>query len=125
MPVWNLGPVREEPGVRLTSWRIFEANAEGPNQPATLHFVGRRHGSTFRVSSPVQTIDVERRRGLTESGNVYELVGLPCPNTDAENLWVVWARRHRVSSWLDVTAEVFPALAAAAGGLSLGRERLQ
>jgi hypothetical protein len=106
--IWTVASVDAEPKLALCQWRILEATYADPDEPATRHFIGctveRLSG---RVSSAIQVIDLETLRGVTDSGRVYELKGVPGQNLEAEYLWTVWGRVYGVSSWTDVTRLVF------------------
>ena len=108
MPMWNVASVDDEAELSLCSWRILEATYASPEQPATRHFVGCTvDRSSGRVSSAIQVIDVVSRRGVTKSGRVYELRGMPGYNLEAEYVWNGWASINEVSAWTDVTRLVF------------------
>lgn len=107
MALWNVKPLNDEPNLSLADWRVFEVTYQDKDRVATRHLVGRdKYGG--RVSSAVLTIDLTARRGKTGSGRVYELVGPPGFDSDAEYVWHAWERINLVESSRDVTAEVFP-----------------
>lgn len=105
MPFWSFGTVEAEPEVSLHSWQICEAQyADGS---ATRHFIGR-NADTFggRVSTAIQSFDLASRRGRTQSGRVYELLGGPGIDLDAEYVWNNWCAVNSVVVSTDVTGVV-------------------
>ncbi|HET7552358.1 MAG TPA: hypothetical protein VFK04_13800 [Gemmatimonadaceae bacterium] len=84
--VWAARPISDQPGLRLARWQIYAVQQ-------IFVFVGYnlddREG---RVSSAIQSLDVTARRGVTESGRVYELVGEPGRDGDGEWVFSVWLR---------------------------------
>ena len=104
MYIWNAASVEETPVVRLSRWSVREVQPR-----ATRHLLG--HNLTERegrVSSTITEYDAERHRVTTESGRVYELVGPPGQDSDAEGVWRSWLRcvgLEEASSWSDVTHE--------------------
>lgn len=89
--VWAAAPVEEEPEVRLSKWQVY---AVGGGR----HFVG--YNTTLgegRVSSVIQSFDRQTRRGVTASGRVYELVGPPGHDPDAEWVFRTWLRIQGLS----------------------------
>ena len=90
---WKVAPVEAEPTLYLTSWSILEVEA------GTRHFVGYNlDGCEGRTSSAIATIDVEKRRGVTKSGRVYELEGEPGHNPDARYTWSQWCQINDVAT---------------------------
>jgi hypothetical protein len=83
--IWQVSDVKDEPESRLTSWRAYLVKGE----PDTVHFVGYA-GYEGRVCSPVKEYDKVTHRGVTRSGRVYELLGRPGYNSDAEYVWHRW-----------------------------------
>ena len=100
--VWSVAPVAEEPEVRLRHWSIREIFPE-----RTRHFVGwSQAGREGRVSSAIVTFDPSTRRGVTERGRIYELIGPPGTHPDAEYVWGRWMQLGEVlEGFADVTAE--------------------
>lgn len=98
MPIWKVTPVSEVPEIVLADFSIIEVD------DGVRHFVGynctEREG---RVSSAIVQFDIDRRRGVTRSGRVYELQGEPGWNSDAEYTWAAWRRLYQVTAWADVT----------------------
>lgn len=100
--IWGVAPVAEEPEIRLYNWSIRAVLPE-----RTRHFVGwNRASREGRVSSAIVTFDPATRRGVTERGRVYELVGPPGTHPDAEYVWGRWLQLGEVlEGFEDVTAE--------------------
>ena len=87
--VWQVAPVTDEPHTRLAQWQIYSVEPVNAGEPNTIHFVGYA-GYEGRVCSAVQTFDITTRRGITQSGRIYELVGEPGYNSDAMYVWDRW-----------------------------------
>lgn len=81
---WTVAPVSEEPEVRLSPWQIYAVKD-------SLHFVGQRPGwGEGRVSTPITSFDPETGRGITESGRIYQLVGPPGYDREADYVLMRW-----------------------------------
>jgi hypothetical protein len=107
MPVWNAAPIDEAPELRLARWSIRKVQPRG-----TRHLVGfNLTEDEGRVSSTLTTYDPKSRRAMTESGRVYELVGRPGHDSDAEYVWRAWLRLLGEVTWHDVTDDYVPRVA--------------
>ena len=101
MPVWKEAPIVEVPVLRLvrSSFREVEPGT-------TRHLVGynvtERKG---RVSSSIEAYDPAMHRPATDSGRVYELIGRPGYDADAEYVWQRWLGIMGDVTWRDVTDE--------------------
>ena len=107
MAVWVASPGLAVPVVRLTRWRVYEAV-----DTRARHFAGHNLAkATGRVSSAIAEYDAATHRGRTESGRVYELIGAPAlePDADAEYVWRAWCALNWVSAYVDVTHEYIDA----------------
>lgn len=73
----------------------------------TIHFNGYTFGwhGEGRVCSPVMEFDKNTMRGMTRSGRIYELVGEPGFNRDAEYVWHKWLVLNDVTEFECVTEE--------------------
>ena len=103
MAVWEARPVADVPVVRLARWRVYEV-ADARSRHFTGHNIDR---DTGRVSTAITAYDATTHRGCTQSGRVYELIGAPAldPDADAEYVWQAWCALNRVSAYVDVTRE--------------------
>lgn len=109
MSAWQCAPAQDEPPTTLCRWHVIRATYSDGVEPCTLHFVGRNAASWCgRVSSPVMDVDAAARRARTRSGRLYQLEGPPGIDAESVFMWRLWAEINRLSSWRDVTAEVFP-----------------
>ena len=89
--VWRLSSVTEEPEVQLTNWDV-KKDTEG-----CCYFVGARADDGWiRVSTAIVEFDPERRRGRTQSGRVYELVGQEGLSAKGELLWSSYKITHGI-----------------------------
>jgi hypothetical protein len=110
MPIWLTKPVTEQPSLTLRDWGVMQMPEGG------RHFVGyvieNREG---RVSSPIVKFDAKGRRGVTLTGRVYELIGAPGLESDAEYVRKQWLALYNNPDWTDVTDEVWAEIQAVAG----------
>jgi hypothetical protein len=91
MPLWITAPVEEVPEIVLRHWSIRQL------PDGSRHFVGYNHRDREgRVSSTIVEFDVATMRGRTRSGRVYEIVGPPGRDGDAEYVWASWCRIFEV-----------------------------
>jgi len=98
MPIWRTAPVEEQPHLTLVRWRVIET------EQGERHFCGYcPENLEGRVSSRITHFDHATRRGITRSGRVYELVGEPGLDLDAEYVLNFWLSRNGVETWTDVT----------------------
>ena len=109
MSIWKTTPVNQTPEIALENWRVFEVRSLYWDE-TTRHFMGynltEREG---RVSSAIETFDPVTRQGITKSGRVYQLIGDPGYNRDAEYTWSRWCEINHIEDQRDVTAEVLNA----------------
>jgi ATP-dependent Lon protease len=105
MPVYSVAPVHEEPEEAMMRWSVREARFSNVNDQSR-HLVGyiARKGKG-RVSSAIQSFDRDHRRITTSSGRVYQLVGPPGFDPDAEYIWRYWKTLNHVREEKDVTQE--------------------
>ena len=79
--VWSAAPVSEEPSIRLSNWQIKKTTTGN-------HFCGYSIGGREgRASTRIVTFDPETKKGITESGRVYQLVGEEGYDSNAEYVW--------------------------------------
>lgn len=105
--IWTIGPVEDEPDVRLEDWSVFEVFLPGIGV-RTRHFVGTsirdREG---RTSSPIESFDAATQQGITSSGRVYQLVGHRTGSSlDATYVWNRWKHLNQAEDIVDVTVEI-------------------
>lgn len=96
--IWSATSVDSEPTKWLRSWEIFKA-VEAKIQPDAFgyHFVGYDiRGGHGAVSSKIEQFDPIRMCGITRSGRVYQLVGMPGRNLDAEYTLNGWAAGNQL-----------------------------
>jgi len=101
VPIWSVRTVTSQPQLRLVDWSIIEI------QNGDRHFVGYNvDDSEGRVSTAIKAFDPKSRKGVTSSGRVYELLGEPGYDAEAEHVWEGWKRVNSVSASRNVTEEV-------------------
>jgi hypothetical protein len=98
----HLAPtVKTEPHVLLTHWMLLETANK------TRHFVGYcSKTKTGRVSSAIRYFDPYRRRGVTESGRVYEFIGSAGINAPVKYVLERWLAVKYIPTWHDVSDEL-------------------
>ena len=105
--VWAIGHVTEVPEVKLVDWRVFEvqqANRAG----RTRHFVGSV-GRDYdgQNSSAIVRFDPATRRGESECGRIYQLMGRGMGiGVSADYFWAIWRRKCGATDVVDVTPEI-------------------
>ena len=96
--IWSASPVVAEPQKWLESWQVYKV-VKADIQPELFgfHFVGfdvlGGHGA---VSSKVEKFDPVKMCGVTVSGRVYQLLGLPGIDEDAQYTLYGWSVRNKV-----------------------------
>ena len=83
--VWGAASLEVEPEIQLVQWAIKHDTA------GNAYFVGTRADEgSGRVSTPIVELDTGRRRGRTQSGRVYELLGPPGYSENGEYIWSLY-----------------------------------
>jgi hypothetical protein len=89
----------------ITRWSVKEVLCEW-SDVRTRHLVGyiqsMRDG---RASSPIQQFDPGKMSIQTRSGRIYQLVGEPGINSDADYIWKHYKRSNGATDEIDVTKE--------------------
>jgi hypothetical protein len=99
--IWKTKPVDSQPRLRLANWRIMRT------ERGEIHFIGYAvDNHEGRVSTAIESVDLAARTGVTRSGRLYELIGDPGQDPDADYVWAMWARVNGVKHAEDVTAEL-------------------
>ncbi|WP_425258158.1 hypothetical protein ACPOLB_21880 [Rubrivivax sp. RP6-9] len=118
MPAWLPPTAADQPSVTLTSWAAFEVQVPGLDAP-TIHVAGYAEWEgSGRVTSPLKSVDAQRRSVVTSSGRVYRLQGGPGLSGDAEYVWRRWLRLWNATELSDATSalvEQFTAASSAGG----------
>lgn len=93
--IWSANSVASEPQKWLVNWQVYKT-VKANIQPELFgyHFAGYdvqgRHGA---VSSKIDRFDPVKMQGITLSGRIYQLVGMPGADPDALytlNGWSIW-----------------------------------
>jgi len=97
--IWSQPPVGVEPAKWLESWQIYKViSSKSPMENFGFHFIGYdircRQGA---VSSKIDQFDPAMMRGVTRSGRIYQLVGMPGSDPDAQ---------HTINGWIQVNQAV-------------------
>lgn len=107
--IWKTPPVSDQPCIYLIRWCVMET------EKGTRHFVGyNSENREGRVSTPIETFDPATARGVTQSGRIYQLVGPPGHDPDAEWVWTMYSSAKLKSR--EVTGEFVEALHEACPG---------
>lgn len=105
-PTWVHAPVLEPPEVYLSEWSAFVSGWPDETHPLTTHLVGYRAATgKSRTSSAVVRFDMQRRRAVTKSRKVYELVGPPNRESDARFMRIPWLVINECRYVRDATSE--------------------
>ncbi len=96
--IWGSAPVEAEPEKWLEAWQVFKVvKANGFEDRFGLHFAGRNcREFNGAVSSKIKTFDPVTMRGVTNSGRVYQLLGLPGFCDDAQYVLDNWCGINQV-----------------------------
>lgn len=100
MSVWATRPVADVPTIVLRQWGVFQT------ETGERHFAGYNvYEGEGRCSSAITTYDPVTKRGVTQTGRVYQL--LDHPGLTGDGLYVKnrWCEINRVSEEIDVTEE--------------------
>lgn len=98
MSIWRTAPVETAPVVELSQWSVFQT------ETGQRHFVGyNTRSGEGRVSSAIVEFDPKTLSGLTTTGRLYQLIGPPGVNSDAEYVKHRWLNINKVSEHFDVT----------------------
>lgn len=100
--IWRPASVTAEPEVNLSQWAVFRVAGDADTDSDTVHFVGDT-GYEGRVCSPIKTYDPTTRRGITQSGRIYGLVGKPGLSSDARYVWGHWLSMCGNPEYTDIT----------------------
>jgi hypothetical protein len=101
MAIRRADDVNVEPVVFLCPWRVFRL------EDGSRHLCGGEGFFGGRVSSAVVSIDYGELTAVTRSGRLYQLIGEPGADADADYVWKEWAAGNSVDWWDDITAEVW------------------
>lgn len=96
--IWGAAPVETEPEKWIDAWQVFRVvDANGFEDRFGLHFAGRNcREFNGAVSSKIENFDPMTMRGVTNSGRVYQLVGLPGVCDDAQYVLENWCKFNHV-----------------------------
>lgn len=96
--IWSASPVQSEPQKWLDNWQIYKT-VKAKIQPELFgyHFIGYDiRGGHGAVSSKIDKFDPVTMCGVTRSGRVYQLLGLPGVNQDAQYTLDAWIHRNEL-----------------------------
>lgn len=96
--IWSASSVKTEPEKWLDNWQVYKT-IKANIQPELFgyHFVGHDvRGGHGAVSSKIDRFDPIKMCGVTLSGRVYQLIGMPGVNQDAQYTLSGWIQRNEV-----------------------------
>ncbi len=96
--IWSASSVQSEPQKWLDNWQIYKT-VKAKIQPELFgyHFVGYDvRGGHGAVSSKIDKFDPVTMCGVTRSGRVYQLLGMPGVNPDAQYTLDAWIHRNEL-----------------------------
>ena len=94
--------VEVEPVTRLERWRVLRVRGDFNGKGSTVHFNGWAEYEG-RVSSPILSWDQNAMRGVSRSGRIYQLVGRPGTDLDADYVLGRWLKYSGNPEWEDIT----------------------
>lgn len=96
--IWSASSVVSEPQKWLENWQVYKV-VKAAIQPELFgyHFVGFDvRGGHGAVSSKLEKFDPVKMCGVTVSGRIYQLAGLPGVDDDAQYTLKSWCARNKV-----------------------------
>lgn len=96
--IWSASSVQSEPQKWMDNWQIYKT-VKAKIQPELFgyHFVGYDiRGGHGAVSSKIDKFNPVTMCGITRSGRVYQLLGMPGVNQDAQYTLGVWIHRNEL-----------------------------
>lgn len=96
--IWSASSVKTEPEKWLDNWQVYKTiKANIKPEFFGYHFVGHDvRGGHGAVSSKIDRFDPIKMCGVTLSGRVYQLIGMPGVNQDAQYTLNGWIQRNEV-----------------------------
>jgi len=96
--IWQTPSVNEVPTKWLQRWQIYKVTKASRSPDSFgLHFIGYEFSDGYgAVSSKIESFDPVKMCGVTNSGRVYQLVGLPGSDPDAQHTLQGWAKWNGV-----------------------------
>jgi hypothetical protein len=97
-------PIDKCKSVGIQDWSIYEIEYRGK---AERHIVGFDFTDMWatRVSTAIQSFDMEKMEAVTRSGRHYRLCGEPRENSTAPSVWTEWCHYCGVEDSVNVTDE--------------------
>ena len=96
--IWSASSVQSEPQKWLDNWQVYKT-VKARIQPELFgyHLVGYDiRGGHGAVSSKIDKFDPVTMCGVTRSGRVYQLLGMPGVNQDAQYTLSGWIHRNEL-----------------------------
>jgi hypothetical protein len=88
-------PVGEYPGPGVIAASGKTINGAFPK--SFVAAIAQHRFAEGRVSKAIESLDLVARTGVTRSGRLYELIGEPGSDPDADYVWAMWARANGVT----------------------------
>ncbi|WP_224984219.1 hypothetical protein [Geomonas agri] len=101
--IWGVPSVSQQPSLQLIRWSVRQT--ERGSRYLVGYNISDHEG---RVSTAIQNFDASTARVTTRSGRIYQLVGPPGRDPDAEWVWQNMASPDL--KWTDVSDELEVAL---------------
>lgn len=106
--IWVISSVPHELDViKLHDWRVYEIQ-QADRETRTRHFVGSvGRDDDGQNSSAIVRFDPATRRGESECGRIYQLMGRGMGiGASADYFWAIWRRKSGATGVIDVTPEI-------------------
>lgn len=96
--IWQTPPTNKVPTKWLRKWQVYKVtNSSHSPDSFGLHFVGYECRDGYgAVSSKIESFDPVKMCGVTNSGRIYQLIGLPGADLDAQHTLDGWAKWNGV-----------------------------
>lgn len=102
MTIWRPIPVHYQSSLTLQKWAIVELRDK------TRHFIGYCiENCEGRVSSEIESFDVNTLTGITCTGRIYKLFGEPGLDEDAQYVWNAWKTAYQIADFEEITKTVW------------------
>lgn len=108
MSIWVVPSVPNAPDeIKMHDWRVYEIQ-QADREARTRHFVGSvGPDDDGQCSNAIVRFDPATRRGESECGRIYQLIGRGTGiSTNADYFWAIWRRKSGAIGVTDVTPEI-------------------
>ena len=101
--VWVTPDPLEQPELSISRWRIIEITHKRQKERRLSGFVVENQEG--RLSTPLIAIDLDKKQCVTRSTRIYNLIGPPALDDDAEYVLRAWMSANGIKNIRDVSFE--------------------